>query len=136
MSKKKTNPVDVTANMTNAAKHKWNKLSPEEKQKFIDEGNKKIEESKRNRKERRLMKKATDTTNLDNDPNPRIVVHSVKPQKDGSALIDYEVNQAYIDAFLKDTGKKEFVPEELSAWIFDKIKDMVAEHINKDEKSN
>lgn len=92
--------------------------------------------NKLTQKEReQLLKKGAEIVDFDTDPNPQIKIHKVTNQPDGSALMDYEVNDAFIKAYMLESGAKEFTTEGLSNWIFQTLEKTI-DLMNKHEKSN
>lgn len=64
-------------------------------------------------------------SNFEHDPKPRIEVHGFTPQKDGSALMDYEVNQAFIKAYMLDSKAKRFTKAGLNKWVLSKLTEVI-----------
>ncbi len=91
--------------------------------------------SKLSPKERQdLLDKAMGIIDFDTHPTPQIRVLGFKTQKDGSALMDYEVNKAFIQSYLVDSKAKKFTKAGLNKWILARLKESIKNF--KNEKTN
>lgn len=60
---------------------------------------------------------------FENNEKPLINIFSIVDQSDGSAIMDYEVNDAFIKFYLKDTGKKRFTITGFNNWMINILKE-------------
>lgn len=81
--------------------------------------------SKEKREE--LSKRAKEIVDFENSTQPQIKNVEIIDQPDGSALMNYEVNPAFIKSYMLDTGAKEFTVEGLNAWVLKHLAKQVKE---------